>query len=94
MEEEQTLELLNATHDFPCAFTIKVIGKASDEFVAKVVDTVSTISEATDEIPYTTRATPNGRHIAITLEPTLQSAEQVLLVYARIRTVKGVVMTM
>ena len=94
MEDEQALELLNATHTFPCPFTIKVIGKADDDFVTRVVESVTKTSGADEEVPHSTRTTPNGRHIAVTLEPHLDSAEQVLLVYARIQTVKGVVMTM
>ena len=43
---------------------------------------------------YSTRSTPGGKHVAVTLEPVIDSAEQVLDVYDCIRQVDGVVMTM
>ncbi len=94
MDSEASLELLNATHDFPCEFTIKVIGKSSDEFVSSVVESVQESIGSREPIKYSTRATPNGRHVSVTLEPVVGSAEQVLTVYEGIRSVAGVVMTM
>jgi putative lipoic acid-binding regulatory protein len=35
------------------------------------------------------RITPNGRHVALTLDITVQSADQVRAAYARIHDVKG-----
>ena len=94
MERAQSLELLNATHDFPCDFTIKVIGAAENGFVGRVVEAIRATPSIPDQIPYRTRSTPNGKHVSITLEPRLESAEQVLLIYAQIKSVAGVVMTM
>ena len=91
MDREASLDLLNATHQFPCAFIIKVIGVDQNDFVSRVVDTLLHFDP---EVTYQTRSTPNGKHVAVTLEPQLQSAEQVLLVYERMRSVEGVVMTM
>lgn len=93
MEREAALELLNSTHEFPCAFTIKVIGLAEDSFEKRVVQVICDALHC-DEIPYSTRETPKKKHVAVTLEPELISAEQVLLLYERIRSVDGVVMTM
>ena len=90
-DREQSLELLNATHSFPCAFTIKVIGAADNDFVTRVVDV---LREFDAEVTYQTRSTPKGNHVSVTLEPNLESAEQVLQVYERIKTLEGVVMTM
>ncbi len=94
MENEQALELLNATHNFPCAFTFKVIGRSSDEFVSQVVEVVQSAMQSNERIPYSTRATPNGKHVAVTLEPHIESAELVLATYERLKSVDGVVMTM
>lgn len=91
MERDESLELLNATHTFPCAFTIKVIGIAENDFVTRVVDV---LLEFDAQVSFQTRSTPNGKHVAVTLEPELDSAEQVLLIYERVRTIDGVVMTM
>ena len=91
MQREQSLELLNATHDFPCAFTIKVIGNAEDDFVTRVV---IALREFDPDVTFQTRSTPKGKHVAVTLEPKLESAAQVLLVYEQVKTIAGVVMTM
>ena len=93
MERNDALELLNSTHDFPCAFTIKVIGVAADNFTTRVVEVVEEALRA-EGVPHRTRETPNGKHTSITLEPTIQTAEQVLLLYERIKSIEGVVMTM
>ncbi len=95
MNREQSIELLNATHDFPCPYMFKVIGLSDDGFVDRVVAAVREALEHYEETPpHTTRQTPHGKHVSVTLEPTLLSAEQVLLVYQRIGTVSGIVMTM
>lgn len=91
MQRERSLELLNATHDFPCEFMIKVIGVAENEFVVRVVDTLQRFDP---HVTFQTRSTPKGKHVAVTLEPRLESAEQVLLVYEQVRAIQGVVMTM
>lgn len=91
MQREQSLELLNATHNFPCAFTVKVIGFAENGFVIRVVET---LQQFDPDVSFRTRSTPTGKHVAVTLEPQLESAEQVLLVYERVRTIQGIVMTM
>lgn len=93
MDREAALELLNATHDFPCAFTLKVIGVAADDFELRVVSIVCE-SLQVDTVPFKTRETPKKKHVSVTLEPVLNSAEQVLEVYECIRAVEGVVMTM
>ena len=95
MEREASIELLNATHNFPCAFFLKVIGTVSDDFIDRVLSAVKDDDDLADrQIPLTTRSTPNGKHISITMEPTLHSAEQALAIYDRIKMVEGVVMTM
>ncbi len=94
MDRETSLELLNATHTFPCQFTLKVIGTSTDDFVDRCLVAVKSVNLDSDEIPVTTRSTPNGKHTSITLLPTLASAEQVLAVYEQLRSVEGVVMTM
>ena len=93
MEREAALELLNATHEFPCPFTIKVIGLAADDFEQRVVDAIKQTLNV-DAVNTSTRETPKKKHVAVTVEPVLQSAEQVLLLYEQIRSVEGVVMTM
>ena len=94
MDRESSLELLNATHSFPCAFTLKVIGASTEDFVDRCTAAIRDVNLGSDDFPISTRHTPNGRHTAVTMAPTLASAEQVLDVYERLRCVEGVVMTM
>jgi putative lipoic acid-binding regulatory protein len=95
MDQAQTIELLNATHAFPCPFSLKVIGKASDDFVTRIVAVVQSQLRGEEiTFDYSTRTTPGGRHVSVTMEPILESAEHVLRIYGEIQTVEGVIMTM
>ncbi|MBV9125183.1 MAG: DUF493 domain-containing protein [Planctomycetes bacterium] len=91
MGELPAIELLEKTHQFPGPYMFKVIGRADDGFVARVVAAVR--EELAEEVdpPYKTRAAVGGRHISVTLEPTVQTARQVLNVYRRVRKVSGLV---
>ncbi len=93
-EWQRLIDLLNDTHDFPTQVMVKVIGINSLEFVGRVVASVRETLEQEQDPPFRTRHTPNGRHVAVTLEPFVVSAEQVLAIYARLRTVEGVIMMM
>ena len=44
---------------------------------------------ARSDLDYSVRTTPGGRHVALTLDITVQTAEQVRAIYADIREVKG-----
>jgi len=87
-----SIDLLNATHDFPTAVMIKAIGWNERAFVERIIEAVRDSLEQPHDPPYRVRETPGGRHVAVTLEPYMTCAEQVLAVYARLRTVEGVVM--
>jgi len=86
------IDLLNSTHEFPTTYTMKVIGRADDDFVARVVAVVRDELGPVIEIPFRTKETSGGRHVSVTLEPEMQSAEQVLAVYQRLGETSGVVL--
>jgi putative lipoic acid-binding regulatory protein len=44
---------------------------------------------AHSDLDYSVRTTPTGRHLALTLDITVQTAEQVRAIYAEIREVEG-----
>ena len=92
MHEQQSIELLERTHTFPGPYMFKVIGRGENGFVARVVAAVR--DELAEEVdpPYKVRETTGGRHVAITLEPTLKTVHQVLAVYRRIRGMAGLVL--
>jgi putative lipoic acid-binding regulatory protein len=90
----ESIELLESTHQFPCPFVFKAIGKADGGFVARVVAVVRDELTGNSDPPYTVRQTSGGRHVAVTLEPHVQTASQVLAVYRRIEQVAGIVMVL
>jgi len=90
----QAIELLENNHQFPCDFMIKVIGRADDEFVANVLEAIRKFHQTENDPPYRVRETPNGKHVSVTVEPHLKSAEQVLEAYTCIQAIDGVVMVM
>ncbi len=92
MSHLPSVELLESTHDFPCVYTLKVIGHSRDGFVARIVSAVrETVGGDTDP-PFRVRQTSGGRHVSVTLEPSMESAWQVLAVYGRIHEIEGVVL--
>lgn len=92
MDDSQTLELLEATHEFPGPYMFKVIGTVEDGFAARVVAAVRDELEDQFDPPHQVRHTASGRHVSITLEPRVLTATQVLGVYRRVRQLAGVVM--
>ena len=91
---EESLTLLNNTHEFPCPFLLKVIGISKNSFEARVVATVREALGMAEDPEFNMRATPNGEHVSVTLEPVIDSAETVLEIYERLRNAEGVVMVM
>ncbi len=91
---QESIDLLNATHDFPTHMMFKVVGVNDVTFVSRVVVAVREELQHREDPTFRTRETPGGRHVAVTLEPWIDYAEQALMVYDRLRTVEGVVMLM
>ena len=92
MSEMLPRELLEATHRFPGKFVFKAIGRMEDEFAASVVTVVREALSHDFDSPHELRHTSGGRHVSVTIEPWVESSEQVLVVYERIRLLPGLVM--
>jgi putative lipoic acid-binding regulatory protein len=92
MDQMPAISLLESTHQFPCPYMFKVIGKADNGFVARVVAAVREELAVDADPPYQLRQAAGGRHVAITLEPQVSTARQVLAVYQRIRKTDGLVL--
>jgi len=88
-DHRPSLDLLESTHAFPGVYQIKAIGDASNAFESRIVETVVAELASASELDYSVRSTPGGRHVALTLEITVQTAEQVRTIYARLREVDG-----
>jgi uncharacterized protein len=85
-------ELLDATHRFPCKYMIKAIGVPDDDFLGRVVAAVRLGAQYEFDPPYSVKETRGGRHISVTLEPVVDSAEQVLEIYRCVKVTAGLVM--
>jgi putative lipoic acid-binding regulatory protein len=88
-DHRPSVELLESTHPFPGNYTIKAIGQADDDFEQRVVAAVASHLAAASDLDYTVRATKGGRHVAVTLDITVQNAEQVRAIYAGLHEVRG-----
>jgi putative lipoic acid-binding regulatory protein len=89
MDHRPSVELLESTHSFPGDYKIKAIGAAEDDFESRIIEAVCAHLPARSDLDYSIRSTPGGRHIAITLDMNVQSAEQVRAIYAELQEVKG-----
>lgn len=89
MDHRPSEELLESTHTFPGVYRIKAIGASDDNFEGRVIEAVVAELAGRSELEHSVRATPGGRHVAVTLDITVQTAEQVRAIYARIREVEG-----
>jgi uncharacterized protein len=92
MTDLPSVELLEATHEFPGPFVFKAIGANQGGFVELIVAGVRDVLVLEIDPPYELKQTAGGRHIAVTVTPRVESAAQVLAVYERIRAVDGLVM--
>ena len=89
MDNLPSAELIENTHEFPGPYMFKVIGRSGEGFVALVVAAVRDELEGEIDPPYRVRETAAGRHIAVTVEPLVQNAWEVLAVYQRLGQLPG-----
>lgn len=91
-DPHESLDILESTHQFPCAYTFKAIGVADDDFENRVVQAVSACLNAPADLTHSVRTTQGKRHAAVTLSVTVINAEQILAVYKAIQGVPGLVL--
>ncbi|RLS51666.1 MAG: DUF493 domain-containing protein [Planctomycetota bacterium] len=89
-----SIELLEATHHFPCTYSFKVIGLATDCFVGRVLAAVKMELPEGTEPAFSTRSTSGGRHVSVSIEPECTSARHVIAIYHRVHALDGIVMVM
>jgi uncharacterized protein len=91
MTREENRDLLESTHAFPGPYTWKVIGRTDNDFTERVLSEFRELLELEFDPPYSVRSTSAGRHVALTVEPWVDSAEDVLEIYTRLRETEGLV---
>ncbi|NNJ26749.1 hypothetical protein LzC2_28400 [Planctomycetes bacterium LzC2] len=89
-----SLDLLNDTHSFPGPYLFKVIGADDRSFAARVVSLVCEELELEEDPEFTIRRTASGRHLSVTLEPTVPSAQSVVDLYQLLYRLDGLVMVL
>ncbi|MFO0907766.1 MAG: DUF493 domain-containing protein [Isosphaeraceae bacterium] len=92
IQPDPNQDLLAEQHEFPGPYRMKVIGDAADDFQVRVAEVVLAELESPDHLVVTARSTPGGRHVALTLDLTVNDADHVRRIYARIRGLEGTVM--
>ncbi|HEY0981459.1 MULTISPECIES: YbeD family protein [unclassified Schlesneria] len=85
-------ELLEQTHSFPGRFVFKAIGRPADDFASRVVAVVRLTLELDFDPPYELKETAAGRHVSVTVEPQVETSQQVIDIYSAIRNLEGLVM--
>lgn len=84
-------DLLEDLHEFPGRYMFKVIGRVEQGFVARTVAVVREVLCLEIDPPFSIRESAHGRHVAVTLEPEVESAQQVLEIYQRLHALDGLV---
>ena len=89
---EEAIALLEKFHQFPCDYQFKVIGYADKRLLNDVKSAAENVlGPLDDDGAVSGKASSQGRYESITVEAMMQSAEQVLEVYAALRQVSGLV---
>ncbi len=89
MPQLPPIELLEATHTFPCPYTFKVIGEKADDFEGRVRAAVAAALKPGTPATFTTRETDGGRHISVTVVALTHKSEDVHAVYHALHELKG-----
>lgn len=89
MENVPSLELLESSHAFPGVYQIKAIGSTEGDFAARVLAAAAEGLASPMEIDHSIRTTRGGRHVALTMDISVQSADQVRAIYGRLRDLDG-----
>ncbi|MCS6975745.1 MAG: DUF493 domain-containing protein [Gemmatales bacterium] len=82
-------DLLNRTHLFPGPYTIKAIGLTVDDFVGRIVRAAEGALARQADVQFSVRSTPNGLHVAVTLNLQVVDADEVIRVYQALQVVQG-----
>ena len=88
------LELLEANHRFPGAYTFKVIGINENEFLKRILDEVKSVLKPDQAVRHSVREASGGKHSAITLEVTVETAHQIIHIYEKLVIIDGVVVVL
>ncbi len=91
-QTQNSVELLERFHDFPCTYMFKIIGYGAEGFVESVRAAAEPVlGRLRPGRELRSRPSRSGRYLAVTLEKEVAGAHQVLAVYQALRGLEGVV---
>lgn len=80
--------------EFPCKYPIKVIGKGTDDFDSMVVETLNRFLSKPYEGTIDVRDSEKGNYIAVTVEITAESEQQLKDINQALRANDAVIMVL
>jgi putative lipoic acid-binding regulatory protein len=83
------IELIKSMHQFPGAFTFKVIGDSRQDFVADALNQVMSAVAGERAMNHSTRNSAAGNHVAVTVSVKVETAEEVHAIYRNLLSVSG-----
>lgn len=86
------IELLESVHKFPGPYTFKIIASNDEPTVKKVIEVMQTTLGLPATPHYSSRVSESGKHVSLTIEPTLQRAQEVHSVYEALLKTPGVLL--
>jgi putative lipoic acid-binding regulatory protein len=89
-ERKRAIDLLEANHAFPCEFFVSVIARNEDAIEVAVL-AAARADAVLASVRHERHASSGGKYVSHRLEVPCASAEEVLLLYARLRAVEGVI---
>jgi putative lipoic acid-binding regulatory protein len=89
---QRAIELLEANHEFPGTFSLSVIARSEEGIEVAVLAAAAVGLDAPlDAGAHERRPSAHGKYVSHRLNVPVASAEAVLLLYARLRAVEGVI---
>lgn len=92
MSNMPSIELLESTHNFPCHFVFKVIGNPKDQFAERIRQAVDSLMPANHGATFAVRPSSKGRHISVSVDVIVASAETVQRLYEQFLKLDGLEM--
>ncbi|NBX68674.1 MAG: DUF493 domain-containing protein [Proteobacteria bacterium] len=86
------IELLESVHKFPGPYTFKIIASNDQETVSKILEVIKTLLNLEELPKYSSRLSDSGKHVSLTVEPTLEKAQEVHTIYKALLKTPGVLL--
>ena len=88
MSQLPPLELLDSTHQFPCHYTLKIVGSPADAFLEKVKEVFLKSSSHRISV----RMTSKKKHASVTVDVWVSSSTEVHFWYEEALKIDGLVL--